>query len=357
MMVTTIPVPTPYPIAFSVNFVTNVTSAITTKDNVFFDHYESAITNEATIIEKNRNEDHHWDHQQHPQSRNDDDPTFAIGGKLFYDWKLRSQRIDHEGGSYECVHFYQTDLACSLYFLPQGGMYRIIHHDHDNEYNNDDDEHDNRMERKDSTKSSVTYGSTDVVDCCLDLSNIHTIPPDWASHAVNSTYNGIVWDDYSQLWAMQWSFDHIETASDKRIETLPKKEIGVSPHDIRLHQHESFNEGFQANSRRTNRRYLRDKQSSPRVVASSSDAVPDVSSMNSLSQAQEGTTSSTTYDCHTVREVAFGENAGKPLVFTFPGAAAMGRQDYHYDIYSLIEGPQDPSVFELPPDCLERACQ
>lgn len=106
------------------------------------------------------------------------DKTHPISGKLFYDWSIQSQRIDHYPGAYECVHFYQTQHRCSLYFLPQG-MYRILH---------DED---------------------DQVNCCLDLPNIRTPAPDWASTA-NPTFNGLVNDPYTGMGSYLWTFDQLE---------------------------------------------------------------------------------------------------------------------------------------------------
>eukprot|EP00978_Attheya_sp_CCMP212_P034398 scaffold143861_cov60-Attheya_sp.AAC.4 len=80
------PVPTPYPQAFSVSFVTNMTI-----------------------------------------SQTDGKPTGApIAGVLYYDWTSRSQRVEHAAGSYECLHFYHTGGPCTMIFLPTGGMYRTI---------------------------------------------------------------------------------------------------------------------------------------------------------------------------------------------------------------------------------------
>ena len=44
--------------------------------------------------------------------------------------------------------------------------------------------------------------------CCLDIPGLGTPPPDWASRA-NPTFNGKVYDSYSQLQTFQWTFDHV----------------------------------------------------------------------------------------------------------------------------------------------------
>lgn len=74
------PRPTPHPVEFSINFVTNIT---------------------------------------------DTDASNPISGKLFYSWPLQSQRIHHAAGSYECRHFYNTSEKCSLLFVKKG-MYRFL---------------------------------------------------------------------------------------------------------------------------------------------------------------------------------------------------------------------------------------
>ena len=192
--------PTPYPVNFQVAFVTNVTD----------------LENET-----------------------------AIGGRLYYDWSLKGQRVDHDAGAYECNHFYQTNDACSLYFLEQG-MFRVL-----------------------------SDGS-----CCLDLAEVRTPPPTWARN-VNSTFNGMVRDEHSGLFAYEWTFDHLDPPASRPM----------------------------AN-----------------------------------------------FHYHTTREVALPQkDAGKPLVFTFPGKA-LGRQDYHYRISTLVEGPQDPILFELPTGCETVVC-
>ena len=367
------PVPTPYPNAFSIEFVTNVTTASTTHNESFYNN-NRVPNSEIKNMKKNRAKNQRNQQQRSSHHRNLLDPFAAteIGGKLYYDWGQRSQRIDHDAGSYECVHFYKTNLPCSLYFLPHGGMYRVIHHEDGRNEVNDDTEGDNpAKEGVDQVATSKGYQNTDRnqggeaipfsgIDCCLDLANIHTVPPDWASHIVNSTYNGIFWDEYSQLWAYQWSFDNIRadespsvlnttsTHSEAVLKQHRAEKGNSNPGETILltQQGSSRNEMHIQSQKNTKPRFLRRQRSGLEIHARKQ------SSISLVSQSRP----SKVYDYHTVREVAFGLDAGKPLVFTFPGAA-MGRQDYHYNVKSLTIEPQDPSLFELPSECLDRACQ
>ena len=60
---------------------------------------------------------------------------------------------------------------------------------------------------------------------------------------------------------------------------------------------------------------------------------------------------------HTAREVAQRQpHAGMTVLFTFPGKAD-GRQDYHYNVDSLLVGPQDTSLFRLPDYCENILCE
>ena len=47
------------------------------------------------------------------------------------------------------------------------------------------------------------------VECCLDLPNVGTLPPNWASEA-NPTFQGLVKDRYAKLDAFQWVFDSLQ---------------------------------------------------------------------------------------------------------------------------------------------------
>lgn len=60
---------------------------------------------------------------------------------------------------------------------------------------------------------------------------------------------------------------------------------------------------------------------------------------------------------HTTRQVAPGHHplAGIPVLFTFPGNA-NGRQDYHFNVTSMIVGQQDPSLFRLDEPCKNVPC-
>jgi hypothetical protein len=207
---------TPYPNAFIIQFVTNVTQG---------------------------------------------DASHPINGTMSYDWSIPAQRIDHAAGSYECSHFYNTDQPCSLVFLASG-MYRLL----------------------------PRLGNSNDDDCCLDLPGIGPPPPDWASASNNlSTYNGLVYDRFSQRSANMWSFDKNVTFNTG--DDSPLQQIG----------------GYR-------------------------------------------------YDYHTMRQVAdYGKYYGRPLVFTFPGKA-QGRQDFHYQVETMVIGPQRPFLFQLPHGCANKAC-
>jgi hypothetical protein len=225
--------PTPYPLSFSIEFATNLT--------------DTDIDNHDAV-------------------------TWPIAGKLFYDWSIQKQRIDHAPGSHECQHFYNTtkNQACSLIFNPIG-MYRLIL----------DKEEDSDNDFPASSSSS---------SCCLDLPGVGTPPPDWAQRA-NGTFNGVHLDQVSRLFAFQWTFDRLQPPPAVSV-FLPVLSMG--------------NNSF-----------------------------------------------------HTVREVAFDSKySGRPLTFTFPGLA-NGRQDYHFDVTSMILGPHKnaSAIFDIPNECIYRPCQ
>ena len=100
-----------------------------------------------------------------------------IDGVMYYNWNEKMQRVDHGGGSYECVHFYGTNEDCSIYFTPDG-LYRVL-------------------------SAPLPEGQE---ECCLDMVDIHATPPDWAI-TTNPTYNGIVLDEYSNVLTHKYTFD------------------------------------------------------------------------------------------------------------------------------------------------------
>jgi hypothetical protein len=59
---------------------------------------------------------------------------------------------------------------------------------------------------------------------------------------------------------------------------------------------------------------------------------------------------------HMTRQVAYGDYAGRPVLFSFPGEA-HGRQDYHFEVDKMVVGPQDPALFELPESCKDTMCK
>ena len=175
---------------------------------------------------------------------NASDTEFPVSGISYYDWNIKSQRIDHGAGNYECAHFYNSTMPCTIYFLSDG-MYRLL-------------------------QEPLPEGQE---ECCLDLPGIGATPPDWTSSS-NPTFEGFLKDPYSGIGALEWIYD-----------SLPNEQS----------------------------------------------------------------------EYHKYYEVAPGtSNAGRPLIFTFPGAD--GRQDYHYIPSTLEEGPQMPSLFVLPDGCAGKPC-
>ena len=98
-----------------------------------------------------------------------------INGKMYYNWPLRAQRVDHDEGNAECVNFYNSKLGCSLYFLPEG-LYRVL-------------------------EEPLPPNQP---KCCLDMDSIHASPPDWA--AEDEEFLGIVNEPYSGYFAYKFDF-------------------------------------------------------------------------------------------------------------------------------------------------------
>jgi hypothetical protein len=211
---------------------------------------------------------------------------------LFYDYAVPAQTIYHGPGSYECMHFYNHSLGCSLVFV-NSGMYRILHH----HYNSSDISNESfyiNLENKERAE-----------DCCLDLVDLHPPPPNWADNG-NPTYNGIVLDKYSQKLARRWSFDNLSSKTTATISTFRNIINGISENNI------TNDDNNKSNRIRKNKQY------------------------------------------HTKMEVAFGEYAGRPLLFTFP--SAVGNQDMHFLVDTMMVGPQHAKYFQLPYDCFENMC-
>ena len=271
------PIPKPFPDIFQIDFVTNIT---------WVDH------------NNNRNVRHGKD------SKFPNETT--IPGRLFYDWTNMRQRIDHGPGSYECTHFYEHDGPCSLIFLPDLGMYRILK-DHD----------------ATTTHNKSTGMFSPSFECCLDIPNIGTPPPDWAQLG-NPTYNGVVYDDVSNMYTYEWVYDNV-TATDYSVFSGRRESSRASTRD---------NEHQEQEHRRT--RGASGLKQQPTTSLSKSNAAEEF---------------------HTTRQTVFDKiYAGRPVLFTFPSAS--GRQDYHY----LVETMQtldkmDTSTFELPGACLQQFCK
>jgi hypothetical protein len=243
-------IPNPYPITFEIQFVTNITTSPSLSQN--------------------------YDYNR--QQRQQQQPTeeYPIHGTLYYDWTKRVQRIDHDPGSYECMTYYGTSSKCILLFIEEG-MYRILPPSTGDLNNRDDDDDDG-------------------VDCCLDLPNVGTPPPDWASK-VPSTWKEVVWDDYDQVLASEWWFDQFPL--DYRGKTNSNSDSTVASLPFHTLRQVAFD------------RYGDDGLK------------------------------------HAV--------GGRPVVFTFPGKAD-GRQDMHYLYRTMKEQVPDSSLFDLPDGCRHKRC-
>lgn len=75
----------------------------------------------------------------------------TVSGRVEYDWRLQSQRIEHGPGNIECVKFYQAHTSCTL-LTNADGLYRLL---------------------PDPAPNQSA--------CCLDMPSIHTPPPEWAA--------------------------------------------------------------------------------------------------------------------------------------------------------------------------------
>jgi hypothetical protein len=260
-------IPNPYPKTFQIQFVTNITS------------FDGGVRSDTRSTKSH--------------------PEYPIEGTLYYDWTRKVQRIDHGPGSYECIRFYQVDSGCILLFRTEG-MYRIL---------------------PPSITSDRHASASDVVDgCCLDLPDVGPPPPNWASQTP-STWKGMVWDDYGQVFASEWWFDR-STEGDGEANRTSLPMGGHVPSSV-----------------------------SSSYVALNDDAVQ--------SPGQNSSFNSGTLDFHTVRQLAFGQygtDDGLPLVFTFP-SLAKGRQDMHFQYHTMDHNlPNDDSLFELPPGCANNPC-
>lgn len=116
------------------------------------------------------------------------DSSFVIPGKMYYNWNIQRQRVDHGAGSYECTTFYMTELPCTIYFTSKG-LYRTL--------------------------------SLPLPDgqpyCCLDMEGIGPSPPDWAASS-KPTYNGIVVDEFSGVKkAHLFTYDTFENSDPEHV--------------------------------------------------------------------------------------------------------------------------------------------
>ncbi|KAG7372518.1 hypothetical protein IV203_018661 [Nitzschia inconspicua] len=193
--------------------------------------------------------------------------NYPINGTLYYDWRQHAQRIDHAAGSYECVNFYQTEGECSLLFLSDG-MYRIV------------------------AANESSRPSDASINCCLDLPNIGTPPPEWAAQAP-STFKGWVWDEFNRVLAKEWWFDKFD-----------EQKAGAWP----------FN-------------HLQGNKSSTLPFHTTR----EVAAGQSLPE-------------------------GFPVIFTFPGKADGRQDIHYLPHTMKKNLPSDHSLFRLPEGCQHRLC-
>jgi hypothetical protein len=135
-----VPVPKNWPIEFAIKFETNITSDVS-------------------------------------------NPVAPVTGINYYDWNIKSQRVDHAAGNYECLNFYNSNLPCTLLFLPDG-MYRIL-------------------------QQPLPEGQE---ECCLDLPGVGANPPDWTSSS-HPSYDGVAKEPYSGYRSYRWVYDTIPNAT------------------------------------------------------------------------------------------------------------------------------------------------
>lgn len=268
------PVPAPFPNSFQIDFVTNIT---------WLDERRRQNELEEELDGSNAIRNSTW-----------------ISGCLYYDWTRKMQRIDHGPGSHECSHFYNHDGPCSLIFIPDWGMYRKLL---------PKDPVPPKKQKRDNGIGMMDVGDEELspsLDCCLDIPNIGTPPPDWAERG-KPTYNGIVKDPFSNLSAHEWIYDRVA--------------------DGKEHRH-----GFTTSSRSLSGPQVRNGN---RVTPPLYDAPAE--------------------QFHTFRQVVDGEFAGRPLLFTFPSAG--GTQDYHYFVASMKVDAMDSRIFALPDGCQTQFCK
>jgi hypothetical protein len=96
----------------------------------------------------------------------------SIANTLYYDWNLKAQAVVHGPGAFECAHFYNTTGGCTLLFTAKE-MYRLL--------------------------AAPTMGQQ---DCCIDLPDLGTVPPTWASLGtflgnISDPFNGVLVEEYA----------------------------------------------------------------------------------------------------------------------------------------------------------------
>ena len=96
--------------------------------------------------------------------------SFASFGQLSFSRKFDATRIDHSAGAYECMHFYNTTSACTL-FMSAAGLSRVLHR---------------------------------TGDCCVDNPSIHSTDGRWM---INSTFVGVT--TVAERPCNVWNGEHV----------------------------------------------------------------------------------------------------------------------------------------------------
>ena len=145
-------VPTPWPPAFDVTFITNVTDA--------------SLGANASLPSLDR--------------------TTAVRSVLYYDdAQAHAQRVDHDAGAYECEAFYNTTGKCTL-VMNSVGLYRILF-----------------PESQAETKEEQEEDQQGLA-CCLDMPGMGNVPRDWPVQVEGREYVGLDVESVSERSCHHW---------------------------------------------------------------------------------------------------------------------------------------------------------
>jgi len=98
---------------------------------------------------------------------------------MYYDYDIKSQRVDHGAGSYECYKFYYSNEPCTIWFTNEG-LFRKL-------------------------ESPLPDGQP---ECCLDMPEIKASAPGWATSTDPlPTYAGLETELYSGIKSDHWIFN------------------------------------------------------------------------------------------------------------------------------------------------------